>query len=192
MRVPQRLHDEYLVLSVQQGDAQAWTSLVRHWQPRLLAHAWRLLGDAERARDAVQESWLQILRGIRSLSDVAAFPAWALRIVTRRCQRHYTAQDQRRTHEAEWSEAATDTVAPDDSDPSAQPSHHDQHRLRAAIAALPAAQRSTLGLFYLDQLSVAEIAVALDVPPGTVKTRLLHARRSLRAILEGVDHEPSR
>ena len=57
----------------------------------------------------------------------------------------------------------------------------------AAIATLPGTQRAALALFYIDELSVAEIAVATDVPPGTVKTRLMHARRKVRAILEGDD-----
>ena len=58
-------------------------------------------------------------------------------------------------------------------------------RLRAAIAALPADHRSAIALFYLEDMSVAEIAVALTMPAGTVKTRLMHARRKLRAALEG-------
>jgi RNA polymerase sigma factor (sigma-70 family) len=50
---------------------------------------------------------------------------------------------------------------------------------------LPPEQRSALALFHLEEMSVAEVAVALDVPLGTVKTRLLHARRKLREALEG-------
>jgi RNA polymerase sigma-70 factor (ECF subfamily) len=50
---------------------------------------------------------------------------------------------------------------------------------------LPAPQRASLALFYIEELSVAEIAIATDVPPGTVKTRLMHARNKVRAILEG-------
>ncbi len=57
------------------------------------------------------------------------------------------------------------------------------------MATLPASQRAALALFYLENLSVAEIAVALDVPPGTVKTRLMHARRKVRDILEGEANE---
>ena len=55
----------------------------------------------------------------------------------------------------------------------------------AAIAALPPDHGSAVALFYLEEMSVAEVAVALNVPAGTVKTRLMHARRKLRAALEG-------
>ena len=61
----------------------------------------------------------------------------------------------------------------------------DRERLRLAIAGLPADQRSAIALFYLDEMSVAEVAVALAIPVGTVKTRLMHSRRKLRSALEG-------
>ena len=63
----------------------------------------------------------------------------------------------------------------------------DRQRLRIAIAGLPPDQRSAIALFYLEEMSVAEVAVALDTPAGTIKTRLMHARRKLRAALEGED-----
>lgn len=62
-------------------------------------------------------------------------------------------------------------------------------KVRAAVRALPAGQRAAVGLFYFEEMSVAEVAVALDVPAGTVKTRLMHARRALRATLGGENHE---
>jgi RNA polymerase sigma-70 factor (ECF subfamily) len=59
--------------------------------------------------------------------------------------------------------------------------------LRAAIAKLPPEQRAAVALFHFEELSVAEVAVALHVPVGTVKTRLMHARLKLRAALQGED-----
>lgn len=180
-RDSERIYDEYLVTAAVTGDRPALARLVARWQPRLVRHAWRLLGDAERAKDAVQEAWVEILRGLARLDDVAAFPAWAYRIVTRRCQRVFA-------------HAARDIVAFDsealeaDPTPAAQVSGESAAELETvlrAIGGLPPAQRAALALFYIEDLSVAEIAVATDVPPGTVKTRLLHARRKIRALLEG-------
>jgi RNA polymerase sigma-70 factor (ECF subfamily) len=65
-------------------------------------------------------------------------------------------------------------------------------RVRRAMASLLGPQRATLALFYREGLRVAEIAVAMDVPVGTVKTRLMHARNALRALLEGEHHEQDR
>jgi RNA polymerase sigma-70 factor (ECF subfamily) len=60
----------------------------------------------------------------------------------------------------------------------------DMAPVQRAIAALPQDQRVAFALYHAGELSIAEIAVALDVPPGTVKTRLMHARRKIRAALE--------
>ena len=68
----------------------------------------------------------------------------------------------------------------------------DVARVQAVMATLPPAQRAALSLFHLEDLGVAEISIALDVPPGTVKTRLMHARRKIRARLEGEPHEQDR
>jgi RNA polymerase sigma-70 factor (ECF subfamily) len=62
---------------------------------------------------------------------------------------------------------------------------HDADLLSAAVRALPADQRAAIALFHFEELSVAEVAVALDVPAGTVKSRLMHARRKLRVALGG-------
>lgn len=172
-----RALDEYLVAAARIGDRSAFAMLLRRWQPKLVAHAWRLLDDAESARDAVQEAWAEIARGLPRLADTGAFPAWAYRIVSRRCGRIVAAaRRQRRLAEALGAESAADVLAP------APP---EAARLRAAIAQLPPDQRAAIALFYLEEMSVAEVAVALDVPAGTVKTRLMHARRKLRAALEG-------
>jgi RNA polymerase sigma factor (sigma-70 family) len=183
-----RIFDEYLVAAAVTGDRQALARLVTRWQPRLLRHAWRVLGDAERAKDMVQEAWMEILRGLRRLDDVAAFPAWAYRIVTRRCQRafHRTSrepfepEDEGQEHAPQVPEHASGEFAAELS------------IVMDAIGTLPGPQRAALALFYIEELSVAEIAIALDVPPGTVKTRLMHARRKVRALLEGDSHEQGR
>lgn len=88
-RDSERIYDEYLVSAAITGERPALSRLAGRWQPRLYRHAWRVLGDAERAKDIVQEAWVEILRGIGRLDDVVAFPAWAYRIVTRRCQRSF-------------------------------------------------------------------------------------------------------
>ncbi|WP_202845139.1 sigma-70 family RNA polymerase sigma factor [Luteimonas saliphila] len=178
-----RIFDEYLAASARAGDRAAWERLVARWHPRLLRHAWRLTGHPEQARDAVQDAWLEILRGLRTLDDVAAFPAWALRIVTRRCQRMFRDAGCERAGLAGF---AMDPTLAQALEPSGETAAELRNVL-GAMAGLPAQQRAALSLYYLEHLGVAEIAVALDIPPGTVKTRLMHARRKIRARLEGTD-----
>ena len=175
----ERLLDAYLVASARLGDRKAFALLVRRWNGRLLAHAWRLLGDAELAREAVQDGWSEIVRGMPALADPGAFPAWAYRIVSRRAARLIRRlQRDRRLRDAVEQEPAAEFAGPDEGDLEAG-------RLRRAIADLPAGQRAAIALFHLEEMGVAEVAVALDVPVGTVKTRLMTARTKLRAVLEG-------
>jgi RNA polymerase sigma-70 factor (ECF subfamily) len=178
MRETDPIFDAYLATAAQTGDRKALAALFARWNGKLIAHAWRLTGDGEMAREAAQEGWIEIVRGIGALEDARAFPAWAYRIVTRRCARQIKSAQTRRALAAEVSMSA---VAGD----AEAGVGHDAERLRAAVAELPADQRAAVALFYFEELSVAEVAVALDVPAGTVKTRLMHARRKLRETLEG-------
>jgi RNA polymerase sigma factor (sigma-70 family) len=157
------------------GRAPDFVALVDLAGPRLLAHARRLSDDGETAQDIVQEGWTAIARGLHGLRDDRAFLPWALAIVTRAAARELKARIRARETIAE--------LAREHAEPGAEPPD-----LRSAIDELPAGQRAALALFYLDGLSVAEVATALAIPPGTVKTRLMHARNRLRALMEGDDH----
>ncbi len=184
-RDAERILDEYLAAAARAGDRAAWERLVARWQPRLLRHAWRLTGHPELARDMTQEAWVEILRGLRRLDDVTAFPAWAFRIVTRRCARAIRGRQRERAH---LTDVGLDAVMPGERDAAGERAS-ELAIVKAEMQALPTPQRAALSLFYLEDLSVAEISVALDVPPGTVKTRLMHARRKIRARLEGSTDE---
>jgi RNA polymerase sigma factor (sigma-70 family) len=179
-KAKERALDAYLAAAARTGDRAAFALLARRWDARLLAHARRLLGNGEEAREAVQEGWAEIVRGLPRLAAVEAFPAWAYRIVTRRCARLIGAAQRRRRLDAalEREERAQGAEPEGEARDAAA-------RLQAAVRALPPAQRAAIALHHFEELSVAETAVALDVPAGTVKTRLMHARRKLRAILEG-------
>lgn len=173
-----RLLGEYLVLQAQAGDRRAFEQLVRLWQGDLLRHARRLSDDAEQAGDIMQEAWLDIVRGLNRLQAPAAFPAWAWRIVSRKAAaRVRSRQGERRLAQGlslEWAGAAVDGEGEAET-------RSDLASIRQAMAHLPDNQRITLALHHQDGLSVSEIAVVLGVPSGTVKTRLMHARRKLAA-----------
>lgn len=155
----ERALDGFLVASARGGDRKAFELLAERWDPRLQAHAFWLLGDADQARDAVQDAWAEIVRGLGSLREEAAFVAWAYRIVSRRCARVIRKAQRGRALERE--------LAPEPSQ--ALTGATDFERLRAAIRALPPEQRAAVALFYYDDLSVADISIALDVPAGTVR-----------------------
>ena len=177
----ERIFDEYLAASARAGDRVAFGRLAARWQPKLLSHAFRLTGDAEMARDVVQDSWRDIIGSLPRLKDAATFPAWAYRIVTRRtADRIRRVQRDRKINAAYAAEPIQTNHAPE-----IMEVHADSRPLNTVLAQLPAEQRAVIALHYKDGFSVAEIAATLEVPAGTVKTRLMHARRKMRAALEG-------
>lgn len=157
------------------GRQKDFEALVRLTDQRLYAHARRLADDRETARDVVQEAWSAIAQGLTGLRDDRAFVPWAMAIVTRAAARDLHGRIRAR-------ETATD-YARQQAEPGASPPD-----LREAIAELPHTDRTVLALFYLDGLSVDEVATALLIPPGTVKSRLTHARNRLRALMTGEYH----
>lgn len=176
-RTPDVIYDEWLVLRSQDGDEDALRILAGRWHDRLLRHAVRLTNDADGAADAVQEAWLAIVRGLRRLDDPARFPAWSLRIVSFKCAdwiRNRVRDRERFSARATFEPPAHATDHGDD----------DIVRLRAALRTLTADHRAALSLHYLEGLSVEDIAHALNIPPGTVKSRLHHARARLKESLE--------
>ncbi|MEO0912389.1 MAG: RNA polymerase sigma factor [Pseudomonadota bacterium] len=184
MRTRNRALEAYLVAAARLGEQRAMERLVELRGPRLLAHAARLLGDVEEARDVAQDAWIEIFRGLGALDDVDAFPAWATQIVTRRVARLI------RTKQRQRAIAGAVEVLPPDSDNCADGvAAAEALMLRRAIAALPRDQAATIALFYLEDMGVAEVAQAMDVPPGTVKTRLMHARAKLKEALKGESDE---
>lgn len=176
----------YHVAGARMGQPADFAALVALFDARLRAHARRLCDDGETARDIAQEAWIAIGRGLGGLRNDDAFLPWALRITTRLAARDLS----RRIRHREALQGFGESQLPEAADPGGASTGADNEAgaLHAAIAALPAPQRAALALYYLEEMSVAEVAVALDIPPGTVKTRLMHARNRLRALLEGQNH----
>lgn len=169
-----RLFDELLVTHVQSGDRRAGERLAARWHPRLMRTANRLLRDEEMARSAVQDTWISILRSIASLRDPSRFAPWAFGILRRRCADGIRQAQARRSRLGE--------MPPDVATPATGEETID---LREAFDALPHDQRLAAQLFFVEGLTLAEIAEVQDIPTGTAKSRIFHARQKLKAVLTG-------
>ena len=174
-RAPSEVVDDYLVLRGQAGEPEAFHRLVERWQPRLLSHAYRYTRNGEAARDVTQDSWMAIIRGLSRLEDPSRFRAWAYRIVANKA-RDWIRRERARRRAASGVSVA-DPVASDGSE------KEDVARIRAGIARLEPDQRLILSWFYLEDMPLRDIAEALSIPVGTVKSRPFHARAALRASL---------
>lgn len=170
--------DEQLALALQNGDRDSLSTLVDRYYDPLLGYLYRLLnGDRPLAQDLVQETFLRVLRGIRQYEYPRPFKPWLYAIATNGARNHYQRADSRRTlllHED--FDPSDDSDAPDLTLIEAE-------QVQAVIDALdhlPSEQRETLILFYYQALSYQEIATALNIPIGTVKSRLANGIRRLR------------
>ena len=143
----------------------------------MLRFATRTVGRSELARDIVQETWLGVIRGLKALVDPSSFPAWIYGIAHRKCidairvkQRWRKLTDQVQREVGVAVDSATSVTG-------------ETLDLATAIGRLNDEQRSVVALFYGEDLSVVEIAEILSVPAGTVKSRLFHARETLKKLL---------
>lgn len=163
-----QLFDEWLVVRVQSGEAAAAQELARRWNPRLLRTARRLVG-AELAPVAVQECWVAILKGLKSLRDPSRFAPFAFTVLRRRVA------DLIRAKRVDEDISEMEIASPAGQD--------DAAAITQAFAALPLDQRLAAQLFFVEGLALAEIAEVQGVPLGTAKSRLFHARQKLNLAL---------
>ena len=168
--------DALLAVRCQLGEADAFDELVRRFHPALATYARRLTGSDDAAADAVQEMWLRVIRALPRLREPQRLRAWLFGIA------HRTLMDRFRQVYANAEVTGIDLA-----DTAAQPEDLTAEERSAAVEhalnTVPLLEREILTLFYLQELSLLDISQALDVPIGTVKSRLFRARRSLRAAM---------
>jgi RNA polymerase sigma-70 factor (ECF subfamily) len=179
--------DSELVDAARHHAPAAWDSLLKRHQLPLYTYAAELLRDDSAALDVVQETFAAAVRHIGSLRDDTRFASWLFGIAHQKCVQHW-----RRTQRAEavFAPPADDQSPADWPDADAvDPRTTLLHRERAEeffalLEKLPPAQRSALLLHVLEDFSLEAIAGITGVPVGTVKSRLHHARRALRQLVE--------
>jgi RNA polymerase sigma factor (sigma-70 family) len=167
-----RALDELLVLRAQGGDAGAFEALLARWDPRLRAYAAAHAARGADPRDAVQETWLAVVRALPRLRDPGAFPGLLFATLRRRC-----ADTIRRAGRGRGRPLGGEAEAP----PAESP---EMEEFSEAARRLAPATRELLWLRYIAELGVVEIAGVLGVPAGTVKSRLHAARAELKSHLE--------
>ncbi len=172
-----------LLEAARSGDPERFRELV---EPHL-AQAYRvailILLDRELARDAVQEALIRAHRGLRAVRHDTCFGAWFRRIVVNEARR----QARRQWRQPAPLEALPEVEAAAEESPEARLlAREDRERVWTALAALGEAHRTVLILRYYQGLSDSELAEALAIPVGTVKSRLHKARLFLqRQLLTG-------
>jgi len=166
------------VLQAQSGSRKALDELFKSVQEPLFRYIVTLVDDRHLAEDVLQEVFIRIFRKLRWLREPQAFRAWSYQIATREAFRYLK-------KERSW----TDQVRDDDVlnvMPVAEPVYSPElvQQLPELVGELSPASRAVIVLFYLHELSLVETAAVLDIPVGTVKSRLAYGLESLRRRLE--------
>jgi RNA polymerase sigma-70 factor (ECF subfamily) len=178
-----------------QGDHEAFRVLVERYQGRAYRLALRVVRDEEQAKDVVQEAFLKAYRSLDRFEGRSSFYTWFYRVVMNLCLDYKRRQPPGR--QVEWDEGhaletpmgtGLDAVDPTHQRATGPAGNLERSELRtvvqSAIEELPDDARRTLLLREVDGLSYSEISKLLGIPKGTVMSRLHHARRRVRVLLQ--------
>ena len=187
------MNEQALIADAQQGNLDAFNSLVLHYQDGVYNTALRILGDEDLAADASQEAFISAFKSISSFRG-GSFKAWLMRTVTNACYDELRRQKRRPTTPLEpdtddgeemdsprW--LADKNMTPD------QVAEADEleHALQHCLNNLPLEFKTVVVMADLQGMDYTEVATAVRVPLGTIKSRLARARLRLRECLRGFE-----
>jgi RNA polymerase sigma-70 factor, ECF subfamily len=188
------LPERELVASCRTGDALAFARLVKLHEAMVVNLSARLLGDVEEARDVAQEVFLQVHKRLAAFEGRSSLKTWIYRIAVNQCHNrrrfwHRRRRDRETPLDERLLAAPLATAArPAGTDPYEEAVRLERaRRVQAALLELRFEHRSVLVLREVEGLSCEEVAVALGVPEGTIKSRLSRAREAMRVKLAGLD-----
>lgn len=184
---PLDIDDQTLIERARNGDVAAFEPLVEKYRDRVWRLAFNVLRDREDAWDAAQEAFIRAWQALPSFRGQSAFYTWLFRIVMnvaadkgRQRAARGRAFGTERVPEEDWDRVMADQgERPDDTARRAE----ERGRITTALAALSEPHRNIIMLSDLEGLSYREIAEVLDIPMGTVMSRLHNARKRLRDVL---------
>lgn len=194
MREKSNLLDEWLVLNVQQGDEIAFRQLVTKWHKKLLYQSYIRTNDWEQSEDIVQDVWQWLVVNLHKLKDVSKFSAWIRTIVDRRSIDWVRKHQREIANQKQYVNGADqiDNIGIADFADGASASNEGLIKaMENTLEQLNADSKLILVLYYLESNSIESIAGILNIPKGTVKSRLFHAREKLKKLLKPKNHEKS-
>ena len=182
--------DAILIERFQHGDNTAMDKLIQRHQARAYQYAFRLTRDRDIAADVVADAFVRVYRAAHTFKGQSAFTTWLYRILTNCFLDMRKKASSRPTVSLEATLQTEDGSLERQFEAEARSPHEESERaerersIGAAVEALPEYQRAMIVMFHVEMLSYEEIAETLDLPIGTVKSRLNRARLGLRNMLE--------
>lgn len=171
------LSDEAIMARVQKGETQLLEMLIKRYERALFAYAQRIVQQRSAAEDAFQETFLRVFRNRAQYRAGSSFRPWLYTICLNACRDSLRKRSRRPESELEKAAYALSDGQPGPDTLSAQTALAE--RIRLAVEALPEKQRDVFLLSYYQQLQYPEISEILEIPVGTVKSRMFHASKFL-------------
>lgn len=165
------MEDYVAIRRCRAGDTDAFHHLVRQYQGQAIAHATGILGNREDALDAVQEAFIDAFQALGRFDESRRFYPWFYVILRNRCYKSAAGRKRREADSLESNEILAQTGAL---------SLEESLSLERALLELSAEDRELITLRHLDGLSYEELAEHLEIPRGTVMSRLFNVRKKLR------------
>jgi RNA polymerase sigma-70 factor (ECF subfamily) len=188
--------DEQIVERALGGDPDAFGEIVRRWERKIFALAFGMLGSAEDARDATQETFLSAFKNLAGFRGDAKVSSWLHRIAVNQCiTRQRRSKVRAETGIEDEAEAAGEKflAAPMHSSPASFAEKRERNEaVRRAVSTLPQELRQVVLMKEFEELTFQEIADSLQIPLSTVKSRLYTALSQLRMRLGKYSTEVAR
>ncbi len=162
---------DLLVMAAQAGNQKAFNVLYRLYNKSLLRFSFKICADEEITCEAVHQAWINMFKNLRRLKDPRSFKSWLYRNVRWRTLEGLRQHKKNRQRFQEFDEKKFHQK--DDE-------QQQELNLSQAINRLPATEKQIIHLFYLDEMRLMEISNILEIPIGTVKSRLNRARKLLK------------
>ncbi len=176
--------DREAIRCLKQGDIGGLESLIARHQVRAVRAAYFIVQDEQLAEDVVQDTFLRIYRRIQRFDESKPFEPYLMRSVVNAALNVVRRQARESSLDGDGAEERLDTLLARAASVEDQAEAAEMQReILAAVAALPARQRAVVVQRYYLEMSEAEMASALQAPPGTVKWLLSAARARLRSLL---------
>lgn len=177
------LSEEQLLERHRWGDETAFAEVFRRFAGMVYNLAWRMAGDHEEAHDLSQEVFLRVFRHLGGFGGRSSLKTWIYRVTVNHCRSRLGRR--RLPIHPEGAELAARTADPAPSPQQVALSHVAAEEVQGALLGLPRKLREAVLLRDVEGLSYEEIASVLQVPVGTVRSRIARGRAELRAVLEG-------
>ena len=184
--------DVFLVEKCLGGDEEACETLVRRYQDRVFSLVYSIIGGTDQVEDIAQEAFLKAFRSLKSFRGGSSFYTWLYRITVNTALNALRSKGRRQEASLEDLGGLEFLVDPDVGPAESAARRQLASRVREAIDRLDEQYRTIVYLRELEDLSYEEIAEVVELPVGTVKSRLFRARQHLKELLEDLLPAPAR